>query len=124
MVRIHFDSLKAVYIVGDPASSPRYETSVRRLSTCSYAEDGDIVSAGGGTTEKFVTHWRWFWCTGGNWRQFGEVSCLPFVLIFCSFTDSSQKSNTTSVFISHLSSHNAVVRMQKFDNALSCSPYL
>jgi len=79
-LRIHFDSLKAVSIVGDPASSSQCEISVRRLSTCSYAEDTELVSAGGGPTEKFVTQWRWFWCSAGHWLQFGEVSCPQFVL--------------------------------------------
>ena len=72
-VRIHFDSFKAVYVVGEPTNSPQYETNARRLSTCSYAEDDDIVSAGGSRAEKFVTQWRWFWCSGGSWLQFGEV---------------------------------------------------
>jgi len=79
-IRIHFDSFKAVYFVGEPASSPQSETNVRRLSTCSYAEDDEIVSAGGGRVEKFVTQWRWFWCSGGSWLRFGEVitvlSCI------------------------------------------------
>jgi len=65
-----------VYIVGDQADSCQYETFVRRLSTRSYAEDSQLVSAGGGTTEKFVTQWRWFWYTGDGWSQFGDVSCL------------------------------------------------
>ena len=82
-VRIQFDSLKAVYVVGDPASSRQHDTSVRRLSTCSYAEDSDLVAAGGGRTEKFVTQWRWFWCSSGRWLQFGEVSHFPFILNYC-----------------------------------------
>jgi len=73
-VHLHFNSFKAVCVVGDPASSPWYETRARRLSTCSYAEDDELVSAGGGTTKKFVTQWRWFWSSGGNWLRFGEVS--------------------------------------------------
>ena len=78
-MHIQFDSYKAVYVVGEPASSRQYETSVRRLSTCSYAEDSVLVSAGGGRTEKSVTQWRWFWCSGGRWLQFGEVGRLLFV---------------------------------------------
>jgi len=86
-VHIQFDSFKAVYIVGEPASSRQYETSVRRLSTCSYAEDNELVSAGGGRTEKSVTQWRWFWCSGGRWLQFGEVGCYLFIVNLCYFTD-------------------------------------
>ena len=75
IVRVHFDSLKAVYFIGDgdSLSSPHGEALVRRLSTCSYAEDSELVSAGGGTTEKFLTQWRWFWQSGGMWQMFGEV---------------------------------------------------
>ena len=74
-VLIYFDTLKAVCVVGEPPlSGRRFETVVRRLSTCSYAEDDELVSTGGGTTEKFVTQWRWFWCSGGRWQQFEEVS--------------------------------------------------
>lgn len=80
IVHIDFNSFKAVYIVGDPSSSPQYETNVRRLSTCSYAEDHEIVSTGGGFKEKYVTQWRWYWCSGGNWLPFGEVS--SFLLVF------------------------------------------
>ena len=72
-VCIYFDSFKAVYVVGEPASSAKYETNARRLSTCSYAEDDELVSSGGNRTEKFVTQWRWFWCSGGSWLQFGQV---------------------------------------------------
>ena len=73
-VRIKFELSKADYVTGDPATSQQHETIVRRLSTCSYAEDDELVSAGGGRTEKFLTQWRWFWWNGGSWLQFGEVS--------------------------------------------------
>ena len=77
IVPMHIDlnSFKAVYVVNDPATSPQYNASIRRLSTPSYAEDGDLVAAGGGRTEKFVTQWRWFWQSGGFWLEFGEVTC-------------------------------------------------
>lgn len=76
-LRIHFDSFKAVYIVGDQAGGCQYETRVRRLSTCSYAEDSQLVSAGGGRTDKFVTQWRWFWHTDGSWLQFEHATPTP-----------------------------------------------
>ena len=82
-MHVHFDSFKATYAVGDEATSKWYEASVRRLSTCSYAEDEELVSAGGGGTEKFVTQWRWFWYSNGSWSQFGEVRC--FLLVFVCF---------------------------------------
>jgi len=75
-VNIYFDSLTAVYIVGDQVGGCQCKAHVRRLSTCSYAEDIQLVSAGGGRTEKFVTQWRWFWFTDGSWLQFGDVSRL------------------------------------------------
>jgi len=73
-LNIQFDSLTATYAVGDEAYSDMYETVVRRLSTCSYVEDSELVGAGGGATQRFLTQWRWFYNVDGNWFQFGEVS--------------------------------------------------
>jgi len=100
-MHIDFNSFKAAYVAGDPASSCQHETSVRRLSTCSYAEDYELVSAGGGRTDKFVTQWRWFWRSGGSWQQFGEVSCSAFSLSYCSFAELSQIKHTNCTCLTY-----------------------
>jgi len=123
-VFVNFNSLKAVYTVTDQDTGVQFEASVRRLSSCSYAEDGELVSSGGGKTEKFVTQWRWFWCSGVSWLQFGEVSqthqiywsvlllhgfiihCVTkYILLFCSIG----LSLTTTHTLNQLSTHTVLL---------------
>jgi hypothetical protein len=73
-ISVDLDSFMAVYVVGDIATNIQRLATVRRLSTCSYASDRDVVCHQGGVTDRFVTQWRWYFCGDGVWRLFGEVS--------------------------------------------------
>jgi poly [ADP-ribose] polymerase 7/11/12/13 len=73
-LNVLFDTLQAVCITPNMTS---ITPGVRRLSTQSYATDQDIAAGSGEDVDKFVTQWRWYWSSSGDWKLYGQSLSMP-----------------------------------------------